>query len=184
VYETNDKTNLKTGGSHVSPQFDYQFAESNASAYCARAPACLLLGLRRERQDPARRLEAGDGTGNTRRKTAAGRLNPFRSLAGRAAISSDAGAVTDESGAFELRAGEGQGEGASPGLYRVVISRLVMPDGSTVIPDETKSPIQLALEGAKETVPPQYSDLAFSKLTATVPSDGGNLEFKLTTRGM
>lgn len=92
---------------------------------------------------------------------------------------SDAGGVTDQSGKYELKAGEGAGTGAKPGEYRVVVSRL-MKDGSPVMADKDKSPMQLMLDGAKESVPEKYSDVLKSELKASVPAGGGtvNLELK------
>jgi hypothetical protein len=94
----------------------------------------------------------------------------------------DAGGVTNEQGVYELRSGDGETPGALPGEYRVVISRLVMADGSLAKADKEKSPMQLALEGAKETVPTTYSDMAFSKLKATIPAAGGNFDFPLKSK--
>lgn len=97
--------------------------------------------------------------------------------------SSDAGAVTDASGKYELRAGEGSSSGALPGEYRVIISRLAKADGSTVMPDKDRSPMQLMLEdGAKETIPPKYSDMIGTTLKATVPAGGGTQDFKLESK--
>jgi hypothetical protein len=94
----------------------------------------------------------------------------------------DAGAQTDDEGKFELRAGEGSDSGALPGKYRVVISRLVMPDGSVIETNGEKSPMELTMEGAKESVPKTYSDLAFSKLSATIPDGGTTLNFALRSK--
>lgn len=104
---------------------------------------------------------------------------PISSVSGE---SFDAGAVTNDQGMYELRSGEGETPGALPGEYRVVISHLVKPDGSVVKPDKDKSPMQLALEGAKETVPTTYSDMAFSKLKQTVPAGGGKFDFPLKSK--
>ena len=91
----------------------------------------------------------------------------------------DAAGETDDQGKFKLLTFEGQEEGAVPGEYRVVISKLVKADGSIAKPTKDKSPMQLMLDGAKETVPAEYSDLAFSKLKATVPQGGGTNDFPL-----
>ena len=96
----------------------------------------------------------------------------------------DAAGETDEQGKYKLMTSEGQAEGATPGEYRVVISKLVKADGSTAKPTKDKSPMQLMLEGAKEVVHPDYSDLAFSKLKATVPQGGGTNDFPLNSGGM
>lgn len=91
----------------------------------------------------------------------------------------DAAGETDEQGKYKLLTSEGRAEGAVPGEYRVVITKLVMADGSTAKPTKDKSPMHLMLEGAKEVVPAEYSDLAFSKLTATIPQGGGTIDFPL-----
>ncbi len=95
----------------------------------------------------------------------------------------DTGGVTDAGGKFELKAGEGKASGAMPGEYRVIITRLTKPDGSVVPPSPEKSPMQLMTEeNAKESIPPQYSDMLGSKLTVVVPSGGGTHDFKLTSK--
>ena len=97
--------------------------------------------------------------------------------------SSDAGGVTDDAGKYVLKSGEGQGTGALPGEYRVVITRLIKPDGSVVPPSPEKSPMQLMTEeNAKESVPAQYSDLLRSKLKATVAASGGTHDFDLKAK--
>jgi hypothetical protein len=94
-----------------------------------------------------------------------------------------AGGVTDENGVIEFHTADGQAKGAMPGDYQVVVSRLVMPDGSTAVPTGDKSPLQLEIEGAKESLPKPYTDMATSKLKTTVPADGGPLEIKLSSSG-
>lgn len=95
----------------------------------------------------------------------------------------DAGAMTDDSGKYELKADAGRASGAKPGEYKVVISRLLKPDGSVALPSAEKSPMQVMLEEkAKESIPKKYSDLLTPTLTATVPASGGTKDFELTSR--
>jgi hypothetical protein len=97
--------------------------------------------------------------------------------------SSDAGGVTDESGKYDLKSGEGQGAGALPGEYRVVVTRLVKPDGTVVPPSPEKSPMELMTqENAKESVPGKYSDLLKSTLKAKVEASGGTHDFPLKSK--
>ena len=94
-----------------------------------------------------------------------------------------AGAVTDEGGKFDVKTGDGHSDGALPGDYRVIISHLTRPDGSTVIPSPEKSPMEIMIEEkAKESVPPKYSDVLRSTLTAKVPATGGSADFALTSK--
>ena len=84
---------------------------------------------------------------------------------------------TDDAGKYEMihfRAGKG----AEPGKYKVVISKLVMQDGSP-IPPGTHSAAELA---TKNAVPPQYSDYNATTLTATVEAGGKPIDFALTSR--
>lgn len=95
----------------------------------------------------------------------------------------NAGAETNDQGAYELKSGEGTAAGAKPGEYRVVITLLQNSDGSIVKPTPDKSPMQLQLDGAKEKLHANYSDLAFSKLKATIPAGGGAIDFNLKSDG-
>lgn len=95
----------------------------------------------------------------------------------------NAGAETNDQGVYEMRSGEGSGVGATPGEYRVVITLLQTSDGSIIKPSRDKSPMQLQLDGAKEKLHANYSDLAFSKLKATVPAGGGTIDFNLKSDG-
>lgn len=93
-----------------------------------------------------------------------------------------AGGVTDSSGKYVLMTGDGRASGALPGQYRVIISQFVKADGSTVLMTPDQSPMHLLTMGAKEVIPSQYSDVITSKLIATVPPEGGSLDFKLSSK--
>jgi hypothetical protein len=84
---------------------------------------------------------------------------------------------TDRDGAYQLTASRG-GAGVVPGEHRVVISKLVMPDGSDFPADSKLPPIE---SPARETLLPEYSDPQRTTLTATVPAGGGAKDFPLKT---
>ena len=73
-------------------------------------------------------------------------------------------------------------KGAAAGSYRVVISKLVTPDGSDFTPDPNSGPMDTG--GFKELLPATYTDTLQTTLTADIP-DGGTstLEFKLKSKG-
>jgi hypothetical protein len=87
--------------------------------------------------------------------------------------------LTDSAGKYELRSlvGEESVVGTPPGKYRVVISKMIKPDGSVAPPDEP--PIMSA---ASESIPLRYSDFSGSKLDATVATSGGTFNFDLTSK--
>ena len=74
-------------------------------------------------------------------------------------------ANTDQSGRYELQASDGQ-KGAPVGEYKVTCSKYVMPDGSPFTSDGSMSP---EMAGAKELLPPKYSDQSQTELTANRP---------------
>jgi len=88
---------------------------------------------------------------------------------------------TDSAGKFTIRSADGQQAGASPGDYKVVISKHVKPDGTDHVPKPDEDPM---LASFKELLPPTYSDPEKTKLKAKVPTEAGNsLSFKLTKDG-
>lgn len=89
--------------------------------------------------------------------------------------------VTDASGVFELVTVKGTGKqsGAIPGEYRVSISRLVGPDGTAIAPNADVPPADL---GAVESLPPRYSDVMMTELKASVPAQGGTIDFRMTSQ--
>jgi hypothetical protein len=91
-------------------------------------------------------------------------------------------ARSDASGKFQLLSQDRKLKGAPVGDYRVVMNKLVKPDGSDFVPDPNSGPMDTG--GFKELLPPAYSDMGQTQLQAIV-SDGGatNLEFKLNSKG-
>jgi hypothetical protein len=99
-----------------------------------------------------------------------------------------ASAVTKDSGEFELitpiaNTSPEDSKGIAPGKYKVLISKFLMPDGST-IPADTMEADAMAL-GAKESLPAIYSNFEQSKLTAQVDKVSGkatNIDFDLVVK--
>ena len=87
-------------------------------------------------------------------------------------------ANTDQSGRYELQASDGQ-KGAPVGEYKVTCSKYVMPDGSPFTSDGSMSP---EMAGAKELLPPKYSDQSQTELTAKVPAGGGTVNLDVTSK--
>jgi hypothetical protein len=87
-------------------------------------------------------------------------------------------AMTNAAGKFAVASADGKRKGTAVGSYRVVISKLVKPDGSDFIPDPNVGPDETG--GWRELLPSAYSDPAQCTLTAEVPAGGTKgLEFKL-----
>jgi hypothetical protein len=86
--------------------------------------------------------------------------------------------VTDSAGKYELRslAGNEAAVGTPPGKYKVIITRMVKPDGT--VADMMEPPMMSA---ARESIPLRYSDTASSVLGETVSSTGGTFDFALTS---
>jgi hypothetical protein len=88
---------------------------------------------------------------------------------------------TDANGKFAVTSPDGKHPGAAVGSYKVVISKLVKPDGSDFIPDPNTGPDDTG--GYRPLLPGKYSDESQTVLTADVPAGGTkSLEFKLTSR--
>jgi len=85
---------------------------------------------------------------------------------------------TDASGKFQLDGVHGK-TGAMPGEHKVVITRLVMKDGTPVDP---KIDFALVVHEARESLPATYSNIDETTLTATVPAAGGNIDFQLKSK--
>ncbi len=85
--------------------------------------------------------------------------------------------ITDASGNYE--ATSGGATGAPLGNYKVTVSRLVDPTGKPVVATLETPPANL---GARESIPPKFSDHAVSTLKCTVATGGGTFDFKLTSR--
>lgn len=84
-------------------------------------------------------------------------------------------AVTDAEGNYVMETLPA-GPGVLPGSYTVVISKLEMPDGSSVPPDVPPMDV-----GATEKLPDQFSSFASPSLSAEVGSRGGVFPFELKT---
>jgi len=67
--------------------------------------------------------------------------------------------------------------GVLPGEYRVVISKITMPDGSP-IPQGTTEADAMA-EGAQESIPARYSDPNNTELKVTIAAAQQDLDFEL-----
>jgi hypothetical protein len=88
---------------------------------------------------------------------------------------------TDASGKFEISSADGKQQGTAPGDYKVVISKLVNPDGTDFVARADEDP---GLANYKELLPPLYSNPEQTKLTAKIPAEGKkDLNFKLTKSG-
>lgn len=93
-------------------------------------------------------------------------------------------AMTDAEGKYHLMTPihgvpPAKSQGAVPNHYRVIISKLLMPDGDSIPAGMTTAD---AMEkGAKESLPPQYSDEASTVLSADVVKGAPqtNLNFSL-----
>ena len=83
---------------------------------------------------------------------------------------------TDEEGNYSLMTPirdltPEQSQGAVPGTYRVIISKLSMPDGSAIPFGLTHAEVEQL--GAVESIPAKYSSEENSTLTANVVPGGG-----------
>jgi len=83
---------------------------------------------------------------------------------------------TDGAGRYTLRGSRDDAPGISPGAYRVVISKRLMPDGSEV-PVADKTPPMAS--PARESLPEIYSSMTLTKLTAEVPAGGRTVDSAL-----
>ncbi len=87
-----------------------------------------------------------------------------------------ASGYTDSAGKYELRAmfGDKMVTGAAPGRYKVSVSKMLRPDGTTVPPESKEPPI---MSGARESIAIEYSAWDRTEQTATVSSSGGTFDF-------
>lgn len=87
--------------------------------------------------------------------------------------------ATGADGKYELRSRNGA-LGAPEGEFKVVCSKWVMPDGSDYVGTPGgPSPMEA---GAREKLPPKYSDEHATTLRATIPASSGSIDFELTTK--
>jgi hypothetical protein len=88
---------------------------------------------------------------------------------------------TDSVGKFAAASPDGKQKGAAVGSYRVVISKLVKPDGTDFIPDPNSGPEDTG--GFRQLLPSAYSDETKTTLTAEVPNGGTkSLQFNLKSK--
>ena len=85
---------------------------------------------------------------------------------------------TDAAGHYTLTSRH-LGEGTPVGEYRVTVSKLAMPDGSALPSDKDFDPMTTPV---KELLPAYYSNRELTKLTATVPEGGGEINFELSSQ--
>ena len=87
--------------------------------------------------------------------------------------------LTDSAGKYELvsQVGEKSVPGTPPGKYKVLISRMVRPDGT--VADTMEPPMMTA---AREMIPLEYSGFSVSKLTANVSTSGGTYNFEIKSK--
>lgn len=92
-------------------------------------------------------------------------------------------ATSNEQGEFKLSFGSYPG--VMPGAYKVTIEYLTKPDGKPIVAEPGMDAMQLKMQGlAIQALPPVYSDLSQTKLTAKVePGVDVDLDYALTSTG-
>ena len=85
---------------------------------------------------------------------------------------------TNEQGKYELSTPKGD-RGAPVGEYRVVISKMLMPDGTPYSGQSGLAPMD---SPAREVLPPRFSDDTQTKVKATVPEGGGEVNLSLASK--
>jgi len=83
--------------------------------------------------------------------------------------------ITNESGRFELQHPRGP-VGAPAGTYKVVVSHLVDGQGKPIVPNPNIPPADM---GAVEALPPKYSSLDETVLSAQIPAAEGDVKLEL-----
>ncbi len=87
--------------------------------------------------------------------------------------------ITDEQGRYEAMLNK-EHKGLAVGEFQVVCNKWVLPNGKDFPADSKVPPWEL---GAKELLPPRYSQEGLSVLKATVPPGGGTIDFALKSSG-
>ncbi|MDY0167071.1 MAG: hypothetical protein RBS80_11040 [Thermoguttaceae bacterium] len=85
---------------------------------------------------------------------------------------------TDAEGRYELIAPD-RSKGAPVGEYRVVISKLVLPDGTPFRAEDGAGPMD---SPGREMLPARFSDYEQSVLTVMVPEGGGKIDLPLVSK--
>jgi hypothetical protein len=83
-------------------------------------------------------------------------------------------AETAADGSFQLSTAPG-GPSVCDGPCKVTINKFVMPPGKTAQPNMSPQ-----LQGARQIIPPRYSDALYTTLSVNVPQGGGTFDFPLT----
>jgi hypothetical protein len=86
---------------------------------------------------------------------------------------------TNEDGEFTLTNRQGK-PGLEPGTYKVVVSKMVLPDGSDYEPKAGVAPMD---SPARERLPAKYSDPEKTELKETITTENKPLEISLTVTG-
>ena len=89
-----------------------------------------------------------------------------------------ANGYTDTAGKYEIVANHG-GKGAPEGTYKVLIAKLVMPDGSDFPINSNIAPLD---SPARQILPARYSEVNQTELTATVRDGANTIDFPLTSK--
>jgi hypothetical protein len=84
---------------------------------------------------------------------------------------------TDADGKYNLQTVHG-GAGCPRGVFRIAISKMVMPDGSDIPPGANIDEMEV---GTREKLPEKYSSIELTELTGNVPQNGGTIDFKLNS---
>jgi hypothetical protein len=86
--------------------------------------------------------------------------------------------ATDAKGEYKLQTRSGQElhDGVPTGEYKVIVTRMVKPDGTTLTPDPSTPP---AMVGARESVAPKFSNPIQTTLKATVSDSSKKFDFEV-----
>jgi len=86
--------------------------------------------------------------------------------------------VTNAEGKYDLktRVGQEQHPGVPAGDYKVMVSRMVKPDGSVLPPDPSKPP---AMSAAQQSIAMDYSMAGTTKLKASVAKGKDTFDFEV-----
>ena len=87
--------------------------------------------------------------------------------------------ATDENGKYQLWSNFGS-TAKLEGPCTVKISKMELPPGVEKPPADM--PVSPQMLGAKESLPPKYSDGGKTELTASVPAEGGTFNFELKSK--
>ena len=139
----------------------------------ALSASCLVTGCSKANPDYAESMVDVLGTVTLDGEPLAGAMLTFIATEG---PSRTTAATTGPAGAYSLKTSD-VGTGVVPGSYLVVINKFVQPDGSPV-PQDTP-PMDV---GATDIIPEMYSSFAMPTLSAEVTSDGGLIDFDLTSQ--